>query len=194
MSATRPRASCGAPRRSRCVTRGPMWPGTASATAAFPMRSNGIDLDLLQFVPLDDPIKISRLTLTNLSGRPRRLSVNAYADWVLGTSRGASAPFILTEIDPHSGAMLARNRWSTAFGSRVAFVDLCGRQTAWTADRTEFLGRGGNLAAPLALASSRPCPASPARASIRARPFRRSWSSALAKASRWSRSSGRARP
>ncbi|TDT93708.1 cyclic beta-1,2-glucan synthetase [Azorhizobium sp. AG788] len=122
----------------------------------FSHEVSGIDLDLLQFVPLDDPIKISRLTLTNLSGRPRRLSVTAYVDWVLGTSRGASAPFILTEIDPHSGAMFARNRWSTAFGSRVAFVDLCGRQTAWTADRTEFLGRGGDLASPLALAGSRP--------------------------------------
>ena len=122
----------------------------------FSHEASGIDLDLLQFVPLDDPIKISRLTLTNLSGRPRRLSVTAYADWVLGTSRGASAPFILTEIDPQSGAMLARNRWNITFGARVAFADLCGRQSAWTADRTEFLGRGGSLAAPLALSGSRP--------------------------------------
>ena len=84
----------------------------------------------------------------NRSDRPRRLSVTAYAEWVLGTSRGASAPFVITEIDADTGALLARNPWSTAFAGRVAFADLGGRQTAWTADRTEFLGRDGRLDAP----------------------------------------------
>ena len=48
--------------------------------------------------------------------------------------------------------MLARNPWSTGFGDRVAFVDLAGRQLAWTGDRTEFLGRNGALDHPAALA------------------------------------------
>src|SRR6185369_2946286 len=65
----------------------------------FQHEADGVALDLLTFVPRDDSIKISRLRLTNVSGRPRRLSVTAYAEWVLGTSRGASAPFITTEMD-----------------------------------------------------------------------------------------------
>ena len=117
----------------------------------FEHQANGIALDLLHYVPLADPIKISRLTLRNFSAGSRRLSVTAYAEWVLGASRGASGPFIATEIDKATGAMLARNPWSIAFPDRVAFADLGGRQTSWTADRTEFLGRNGGTAAPAAL-------------------------------------------
>jgi cyclic beta-1,2-glucan synthetase len=114
--------------------------------------SHGVSLELLQLVPLDDPIKISRLTLTNASGRARRLSVTTYVEWVLGVSRSAAAPFVVTEIDGTTGAMFARNAWSREFGARVAFSDLGGTQTAWTADRTEFLGRNGTPDHPAALA------------------------------------------
>ena len=117
----------------------------------FEHEAHGVALALLQYVALADPVKISRLTLRNRSKVTRRLSVTAYVEWVLGTSRGASGPFIATEIDWPTGAMLARNPWSTAFSGRIAFVDLGGRQTAWTADRTEFLGRNGGPAAPAAL-------------------------------------------
>jgi cyclic beta-1,2-glucan synthetase len=115
--------------------------------------SHGISLELLQLVSLDDPIKISRLTLTNESGRPRRLSVTAYVEWVLGASRPAAAPFVVTEIDGKTGAMFARSAWRREFGARVAFADLGGTQTAWTGDRTEFLGRNGSPDRPAALAA-----------------------------------------
>ena len=113
--------------------------------------AHGIALDLLQFVPADDPIKISRLTLTNHSSRARSLSVTAYLDWVLGTSRSGSAPYVTTEMDATTGAMFARNSWSRDFGNRIAFADLAGAQTGWTGDRREFLGRNGAPDRPAAL-------------------------------------------
>ena len=118
--------------------------------------SHGIALDLLQFVPLDDPIKISRLKIKNVSGRRRRLSVTAYVEWVLGPSRTTCAPYVVTEIDPETGVLLARNPWRMEFGSRVAFADLAGRQHSWSGDRTEFIGRNGSFALPAALASRNP--------------------------------------
>lgn len=117
----------------------------------FEVVANGIALELLQYVALDDPIKISRLTLRNVSGRPRRLSVTAYVEWVLGLARGAAAPTIVTERDAVTGAIFARNPWNIHQGSRVAFADLAGKQTGWTADRSEFIGRNGTTANPAAL-------------------------------------------
>jgi cyclic beta-1,2-glucan synthetase len=104
---------------------------------------DGIQLNLVQFVPLDDQVKVSVMRIENRSGRVRRLSVAAFAEWVLGTARGANAPRIVTELEPETKALLARNAWNTEFAGRVAFLDLGGRQTTWTTDRTEFLGRNG---------------------------------------------------
>ena len=97
-------------------------------------------------------MKLSVLTVENQSGRPRRLSVTAYAEWVLGTSRGSGAPWIITESEPETHALLATNPWNAEFGGRVAFLDMGGRQTEWTADRTEFLGRNGGPERPAGLA------------------------------------------
>ncbi len=77
-----------------------------------------IALDLLQFVPGDEPVKVSRLRIRNLSGRTRHLTLTAYVEWVLGTSRSSTAPFVATEIDPVTGGMLARNLWGGTDDSR----------------------------------------------------------------------------
>ncbi len=135
------------------------WPYIArhgQGYSRFEHTSHGVTLELLQYVPRADPIKISRLTLVNRDSRPRRLSVTAYVEWVLGTSRGASAPFVVTEIDARTGAMLARNAWNGEFGGRVAFADLGGRQTTWTGDRAEFLGRNGTPDHPAVLERGEP--------------------------------------
>ena len=94
-----------------------------------------------------DPIKISRLTLarTHRASPPSR--VTAYVEWVLGESRSATHAFVDTEIDAETGALLRTQSLEYQFGSRVAFADMPGRQTAWTGDRREFIGRNGTLPA-----------------------------------------------
>ena len=118
--------------------------------------SHGIALNLTQFVPLEDPIKISRLKIHNASDEPRQLSVTHYLDWVLGNRSNRGAPYIITSIDSSSRALLARNPWPVDFKARVAFMDMAGRQQSCTADRTEFIGRHGSLAEPAGLLGPQP--------------------------------------
>ncbi len=118
---------------------------------AFEHESKGIAASMVQFVPLDAPVKISRLTLRNTGGAVRKLSVTGYAEWVLGTSRSATAAFVTTKSDHATGAVLAQNTFSTAFPGRVAFADLGAETSSSTADRAEFIGPGGTLAAPAAI-------------------------------------------
>ena len=122
----------------------------------FSHHAHGIDLELLQWVPLDDSVKLSRLRLRNRSGRARRLSITAYVEWALGANGTVPAPFVVTAVDTATGALFARNAWRPEFGERVAFADLRGMQDSWTADRAEFLGVDSAVDRPAALESSLP--------------------------------------
>jgi cyclic beta-1,2-glucan synthetase len=119
----------------------------------FQHSSHGIDQELVQFVASTDPIKISKLTLQNRSSRTRHLSITAYAEWVLGSSRSTLSPYIRTEMDSKTGAIFALNAWEGSFGGRAAFADLRGIHTSVTGDRKEFIGRNGTLERPAALAN-----------------------------------------
>ncbi|HEX5792103.1 MAG TPA: glucoamylase family protein, partial [Rheinheimera sp.] len=119
----------------------------------FTHQAAGIHLSLLQYVPLDEPVKISRLTLRNTSDQRRQLRVTAYAEWVLGRDRAACAPFLISEFEQEHSVLLAQNPWQTAFVGKVAFAALGSNTplTGWTADRTEFIGRNHSVQNPQAL-------------------------------------------
>jgi cyclic beta-1,2-glucan synthetase len=120
----------------------------------FEHRAYGIEAAMVQFVPLDDPVRISRLTLRNSSGRVRRLSATAYVEWVMGQSRGATLRHVVTSREAGTGAILARNPFSTAFPGRVAFADLGAATTSFSADRAEVLGIGGNMEQPAGIGAA----------------------------------------
>ncbi|HWB54406.1 MAG TPA: glucoamylase family protein [Tepidisphaeraceae bacterium] len=111
--------------------------------------------DLIIYVAMDAPVKFARLRLTNRSGRTRKLSVTGYWEWVLAELRSHSMMHVLTEVDPQTNAILARNPYNTEFPNRVAFVDTSERSRTVTGDRTEFIGRNGSLAHPAAMRRAR---------------------------------------
>ena len=112
---------------------------------------HGIAASMVQTVPLEDAVRITRLTLHNQTDRVRRLSVTSYAEWVLGTSRSATAANVTTEVDPVTGALMARNPFGMAFPGRVAFADIGTQVNGFTCDRAEVLGPRGSLADPKGL-------------------------------------------
>ncbi|MDT8871458.1 hypothetical protein RAA17_11205 [Komagataeibacter rhaeticus] len=70
--------------------------------------AHGIASSLLQYVPVTDPVKITRIQLHNQSERPRTLSVTAYVEWVLGAARSVTAPSSPPPWMPRRGAVRAQ--------------------------------------------------------------------------------------
>ena len=119
--------------------------------SVFEHAENGIHSELWVYVAVDAPIKFSVLKVRNESGQTRRLSATGYLEWVLGDLRPKSALHLITEIDPTSGALFARNPYNTEFADRLAFFDVDDVTRTFTADRAEFIGRNGTLRQPAAM-------------------------------------------
>jgi cellobiose phosphorylase len=115
----------------------------------------GIASELWVYVAMDAPVKFSVLKLRNVSGRPRRLSVTGYMEWVLGDLRHKNLLHVQTEVDLKTGALLARNYYNTEFSDRIVFLDVNDTTRTLTGDRKEFIGRNGNLSQPAALKRQR---------------------------------------
>ena len=58
---------------------------------------------------------------------------------------------VISEVDTQSGALLARNPYHMEFGDRVAFFSVDDGTRTASADRSEFIGRNGNLRNPAAM-------------------------------------------
>ncbi|SDZ81101.1 cyclic beta-1,2-glucan synthetase [Microbulbifer marinus] len=113
--------------------------------------SHGLKQAWRIFVDRTAPVKIGRLTLTNCWRRPRRLTVTYYLEWVQGLTRANSWPHLVSEFVADSHALLARNAFVPDAEPGVGFLTASLPPHGLTTDRHEFLGTGGDLAAPEAM-------------------------------------------
>ena len=123
--------------------------------STFEHTEGGITSTLTTFVATDAPVKYVVLKVRNDSPVERRLSATGYVEWVLADLRAKSGMHIVTELDPVSGALFARNAYNTEFSGRVAFFNADATTRTLTGDRTEFIGRNGSLASPAAMRRQR---------------------------------------
>ena len=117
----------------------------------FEHNSHGLAQRLRLFATSKAPVKVLQLRLENMWAQPRRITATFYAEWVLGVTRDSAQQYVVSEYDSEHQALLARNSYNAEFGERVAFVAASQRLHGLTADRTEFLGRAGNVRKPAAL-------------------------------------------
>ncbi|HWQ76073.1 MAG TPA: glucoamylase family protein [Syntrophomonas sp.] len=117
--------------------------------SVFAHDSHGIRQSLTQFVPLQDPVKISLLNLVNDSAQKRSLCLTYYVRPVLGVGDQITAMHIGTRLSK-SGTLLFDNPYNEEFAGYTGFLDASVKERQVTGDRKEFLGAGG-IASPDAL-------------------------------------------
>ena len=123
--------------------------------SVFEHSENGIHSELTIYVAIHASIKFATLKLRNVSGRPRKLSVTGYYEWVFGDLRQTNLLHVQTEVDSKTGALLGRNFYHSEFPEWIAFVDVDDPERTVTGDRKEFLGRNGSMSQPAALKRER---------------------------------------
>ena len=136
------------------------WPRTSSTAYAcrhgfgysiFEHGEDGLHSELTTYVGVAAPVKFLALKIKNLSARSRTVSVFASIDLVLGDLRPRQAMHVATELEPLTGAILARNSYNSEFSNSVAFFDCSEALRSVSGDRAEFLGRNGDPSSPAAL-------------------------------------------
>jgi cellobiose phosphorylase len=123
--------------------------------SVFEYEGEGIRSELRTFVAIDAPVKFMLFKLKNSSGRARRLSLTGMFELVLGEQRAQNLPYVVSELDPGSGALLAKNPYASEFARRVTFLDCSESLRTHSGDRLEVLGRNGDLSNPACLAAAR---------------------------------------
>jgi cellobiose phosphorylase len=125
-------------------------------------RRNGIESEVLVFVPRDEPCEIWKLTLRNLSSKPRVIDIFTYFEWCLGASPDWHREFhkSFIETSQQHGALFAakrlwevptdRGHWNTDW-PYLAFHASSIKPSSYDCDKESFLGRYGSVAMPAAV-------------------------------------------
>nr|WP_211253961.1 glucoamylase family protein [Pelobacter seleniigenes] len=115
----------------------------------------GIFSEMTSYVAMDAPVKFTVVKLRNQTHHPRRLSLTGYWELVLGEWRHTNLMHIVTDVDPPSGALFARNAYGHECANRVVFAQVSEVDRRVAGNRSEFIGRNGSLAHPAAMRRKR---------------------------------------
>ncbi|PJA73836.1 glycosyl transferase [bacterium CG_4_9_14_3_um_filter_65_15] len=122
-------------------------------------RPDAADLETgtLLTVAADDPVRITTVTVTNHSSRPRNLSLFAYQQLVMGATPHGHGRFVATTPGFDGQGLLAQNPTAGPFRDAVAFAAVAQDDHVLavhsSGDRRSFLGAACDPARPAALAT-----------------------------------------
>jgi cellobiose phosphorylase len=114
----------------------------------FLHEEGNISQELTVFTPLDEPLKIWELNLTNHTDKVKYLRLSYYVEWVLGTQREHTNPYILTSYNNEYEYLSAKNIYTLNFNNSTAFIFSSEMIKGYTGDRQEFLGPKGTILNP----------------------------------------------
>lgn len=116
--------------------------------SVFLHEEENLSQELTVFTPLEEPLKLWELKLVNRSDKMKYLSITYYVEWVLGTNREYTNPYILTSYDNEHEYLSAKNIYTSNFQNHIAFLFSSEMITGYTGDRQEFLGLKGSVQNP----------------------------------------------
>jgi cellobiose phosphorylase len=119
--------------------------------SVFYHEEENITQELTVFTPLEEPVKLWELNLTNNSDREKYLSLTYYVEWVLGTSRDQTNPYILSAYNNEHEYLSAKSIYNFNYQKHNAFVFSSEMITGYTGDRKEFFGLKGGILKPQGL-------------------------------------------
>ncbi|MGB8453669.1 MAG: hypothetical protein WCD89_15255 [Anaerocolumna sp.] len=119
--------------------------------SVFHHEEENLKQELTVFAPLDEPIKLWELKLTNLCDRDKYLSLTYYVEWVLGTARDQTGPYILSAYNNEHEYLSASNIYSYNYHKYNAFIFSSEMISGYTGDRQEFFGLKGSILKPRGL-------------------------------------------
>jgi cyclic beta-1,2-glucan synthetase len=135
--------------------------------AVFRRIDGGLETRTEIVVSPEDDVELRRVSVTNHSQQARTLDFTSYAEVLLApleadmAHQAFSNLFVETTAVPERDAIICARR-PRAGGPRIYLVHVLsgrgriGPQTQFETDRGRFVGRGGTVARPLALAGSQP--------------------------------------
>jgi len=122
----------------------------------FKRRDFGIALQTEITISTEDNVEVRRVTVKNLSTKPRRIELTSYAEVVLGKTRADSAHpafakmFIESEFVPDFDALIFSRRPRSIHEEKLYMMHMVSMSVVWEklqyeTSRAHFIGRGNTI-------------------------------------------------
>lgn len=114
----------------------------------FKHTSHGLSQNLTQFCAHEDSVKISIISLKNITGEAKEVDLAYYLRPVMGTDPNHTSPYIVTEFNNELGSVLINNVYSSDFREFTAYLSCSEKNITYTGQRLEFISSDFDLKRP----------------------------------------------